>query len=83
MIIIIHNNLVGEGICLFCFLYPQSFPKATLEERKKTEIGEEQSQNGEKGPVTFVNNKNNKLRISLKNTVRSLGQESYTEVHLN
>lgn len=73
MIIIIHNNLVGEGICLFCFLYPQSFPKATLEERKRPKTGEEQSQNGEKRPVTFVNNKNNKLQISLKNTIRSLG----------
>lgn len=57
MIIIIHNNLVGEGICLFCFLYPQSFPKATLEEQKRPKIGEEQSQNGERRPVTFVNNK--------------------------
>lgn len=73
MIIIIHNNLVGEGICLFCFIHPQSFPKATLEERKRPKIGEEQSQNGEKKPVTFVNNKNNKLQISLKNTVRSIG----------
>lgn len=66
MIIIIHNNLVGEGICLFCFIYPQSFAKATLEERKRPKIGEEQSQKGEKRPVTFVNNKNNKLRIRLK-----------------
>lgn len=66
MIIIIHNNLVGEGICLFCFIYPKSFSKATLKERKRPQIGEEQSQKGEKKPVTFVNNKNNKLQIRLK-----------------